>query len=230
MSDHSTVTRDEVRDHFDSLALSYDSIKEKNSFYHDTLKQILRQTLPPGKRVLEIGTGTGEMLNAMKPSAGVGIDISSSMIEIAKRKYSEYEFRALPYELFDSKAVFDYIVLVDVIEHLESADELFRKLKTLSSSGTQIILTMANPLWEPILQVLEKLKMKMDEGPHNRISQKQLILSAEASGFELLKLKKFLLYPKNTPVLSWLFNQVLAPLPLLNKLALIEVYNFRLKN
>jgi len=40
-----------------------------------------------GLRVLELGSGTGELLDALKPSYGVGIDISHGMVEHAQHKY-----------------------------------------------------------------------------------------------------------------------------------------------
>ncbi len=53
----------EVERHFDSLAGSYDRIKkEKNSYYYRALIETVRAIVPPGKKVLDIGTGTGEIL------------------------------------------------------------------------------------------------------------------------------------------------------------------------
>jgi ubiquinone/menaquinone biosynthesis C-methylase UbiE len=33
--------------------------------------------IPPGKRVLELGCGRGDLLAALKPSYGVGVDFSA---------------------------------------------------------------------------------------------------------------------------------------------------------
>jgi ubiquinone/menaquinone biosynthesis C-methylase UbiE len=43
--------------------------------------------IPQGKRVLEIGCGSGDLLNAVKPCYGVGIDFVPEVIEMAKMNY-----------------------------------------------------------------------------------------------------------------------------------------------
>ena len=40
--------------------------------------------IPPGKRVLELGCGRGELLAALQPSYGVGVDFSAKTIARAK--------------------------------------------------------------------------------------------------------------------------------------------------
>ena len=43
--------------------------------------------------ILELGCGTGGLLNALKPKRGVGIDFSPAMLEVARKRYPELEFR-----------------------------------------------------------------------------------------------------------------------------------------
>ena len=70
-----------VQKHFDDLADRYDSLKKRNGYYYASLKKCVAEVVPPGKKVLEIGTATGEILNFLRPSKGVGIDLSPKMIE-----------------------------------------------------------------------------------------------------------------------------------------------------
>jgi len=212
-----------VREHFDALAADYDSIKRKNSYYHDLLKRTVTTSVPPGRRVLEIGTGTGEILHSLSPSLGVGIDLSAGMIDIARKKFPQYRFEACSFDAFFPKAgeTFDFLVLTDVIEHVESHEALFLHLKRLCGPGARIILTMANPRWEPFLELLEKFKLKMEEGPHNRISEKEVFELASKHGLNVESFVRTTLLPIRIPLVSAFLNDFVAPLPIFNPFALI---------
>ena len=222
------VDADIVRKHFDELASDYDQIKNKNYFYSELLKKAVADVVPRGSRVLEIGTATGEVLAFLKPLAGTGIDISPKMIGLARRKFPQYRFEAIPFERFTSSEAYDYIVLADVIEHLESPERLFEVLKGLCQPKTRVILTMANPFWEPFLELLEKWHLKMDEGPHFRVAEKSLEEVARRHGFRLESLERSVLMPVRIPLITGFANHVLARLPGLKRLALICRMVFRL--
>ena len=44
------------------------------------------------ERVLEVGCGTGDLLAALKPKEGIGVDISPRLIEEARRKHPLIDF------------------------------------------------------------------------------------------------------------------------------------------
>lgn len=215
-----------VRRHFDSLAGDYDTIKKKNWYYSSSLKKFIAELIPPGSRVLEIGTATGEVLNYLKPSRGVGIDLSPKMIEFARAKFPHLEFVSASIDQFHAKERFDYILLADVIEHIENPNGLFRKLKELCAADTRVIITMANPAWEPLLGLLERLRFKMEEGPHYRVSEKETVLMAANNGFKLRSADRYLLFPVHIPLISAFANDVAGRLPLLRRLAVIVRFDF----
>ena len=86
---------------------------------------------------------------------------------------------------------------------------------------------MANPAWEPFLHLLEKLKLKMAEGPHRRISEKKLLAYAAQEKFAVQSVASFLLLPVGIPLISRFFNEWLAKLFLIKKMALIKRYVFK---
>ncbi|MEI6614484.1 MAG: class I SAM-dependent methyltransferase [Chrysiogenales bacterium] len=217
-----------VEKHFDELADSYDKIKiEKNRYYYQSLIRAVREVVPPGKRILDIGTGTGEILNALAPGQGSGIDLSSAMIQKAREKFPQLRFFTGSYENLDLGNQFDFILLLDVIEHLQAPEKLFNNLKKFCRPETRIVLTMANPAWEPFLHLLEKLKLKMAEGPHRRISQKKLLAYAAQESFTVQSAASLILLPVAIPFISRFFNERLAKLFLLRKMALIKRYVFK---
>src|SRR5437764_10412285 len=76
-------------DHWDAVARQMDTWTGWGGYYHRRLTEIYRFLVPPGQRVLEIGCGQGELLAALQPSVGVGVDFSLEMIRRARQRYPQ---------------------------------------------------------------------------------------------------------------------------------------------
>lgn len=212
----------EVRKHFDEIAQKYDSYKIKNKFYYDNLKRLLSQFIPTRKNILEVGCGTGELLYFLKPKVGYGIDISSQMIKIAKTKYKNSKnlhFSTKKVSNFKNKIV-EYILLSDVTEHLEEPGKMISDISKIMTGETKLIITMANPAWEPLLLIWEKLSLKMPEGKHKRLSYVDIKNLIEKSGLKIDSHDYYLLIPIKLPLITYLANRYLEKL--FKKYAFIE--------
>lgn len=209
-----------VESHFDNIAKDYDFYKKKNKYYYDNLKLLLKKLIPEGKRVLEVGCGTGDLLASLNPSYGYGNDISSKMIKIAKEKYGSSN--NLLFSTSWPNDNFDYIFMSDVIEHLENPEDVFGEVSKLMSANTVFVNTMANPIWEPVLMIVEKLKLKMPEGKHNRISFKKIEKIATEVGLEIINHDYELLLPIKIRVIADFVNRHF--LKYFKKLAFIEYF------
>src|SRR5580698_11541489 len=82
-----------IRDHADRIASERDHWIERNSAYYSDDRRYMKFLVAPKSRVLDLGCGTGDLLAALDPSLGVGVDLSSKMIEAARRKYPGLDFR-----------------------------------------------------------------------------------------------------------------------------------------
>src|SRR5712691_2127040 len=58
---------------------------QRAAYFHEEDVRYLRFLIPEGARVLELGCGTGDLLAALKPSFGVGVDFSAGMIGEARK-------------------------------------------------------------------------------------------------------------------------------------------------
>ncbi len=157
-----------VKKHFEKIAPEYDKFKEKKRFYYNTLIKILQKNVSRGG-VLEIGCGTGSLLNRLDSDFAVGIDIAKNMIKIAKEKKSRENlyFLVADAEFLPFKDKFDFILMVDLIEHLDDIYTVFKQVRRLCNKNTKIVITSINPIWTVPLHILEWLKLKTPEGPHN---------------------------------------------------------------
>lgn len=193
------MNSESVRRHFDEIAADYDRWKEKAEFYYQAVKRMVAEVVPPGARVLEVGCGTGDILASLRPSEGLGTDISPKMVERARRKHPHLRFEVhdLVGPPLDER--FDHIVAVDVMEHVPEIEPPFRTMAAmLDEHGTLVIVT-ANPSWAPILHLAEKLRLKMPEGDHVWRTHEHLVRAARASGLEEVSFERSLLFPKNVP-------------------------------
>src|SRR5512141_1169327 len=76
----------------DAQAPDSDRWKRRNWYYYEMIERIVRFHVPPGSSVLEIGCGTGDLLAALEPSRGVGVDISPKVVEIARGRHPALTF------------------------------------------------------------------------------------------------------------------------------------------
>lgn len=182
--------------HFDAIASSYDLFKKRSAQYYSTLKNAVKNVIINARSltVLDIGCGTGDVLSTIHPKRGIGIDGSTQMILFAKQKYGAN--RSLSFSVHDIEkapfpGMFDYILFTDVIEHLADKERAMKNISASMNKTTTLILTMANPFWEPLLMILEKLHLKMPEGPHQRISESDLLALLRKNSLTIMMKKTY---------------------------------------
>src|SRR5258707_10691700 len=66
--------------------------RESGRYYQRLLRRQYGFYVPPGLRVLEVGCGLGDLLAAIKPAAGLGLDFSPAMIALAKKRHPQLDF------------------------------------------------------------------------------------------------------------------------------------------
>jgi SAM-dependent methyltransferase len=207
---------------FDGLAPFRDAWKARFPTYHREIERLCRCLVPPGASVLEVGCGTGDLLHALRPRRGVGLDISSGMVEVARGKYPELEFQTGDVECCEFKEQFDYIVLSDVLGHLQDVWTAFRNLRGACHERTRVIVTYYSHLWEPIIRLAERMRLKMPQAMQSWLPPQDLANLAEVTGFEPLKQGYWLLCPIGVPLVASLANRVGVHLPGLRRLALVH--------
>src|SRR5215831_18503079 len=104
---------------FDDFAGRVGYWRARNPGYHEALFEIARFYVPRGSRVLEIGCGTGDLLAALEPSEGVGIDLSAAMVREAAQRHPHLEFHQAAAERLElPDRTFDYVILSDLVGYL----------------------------------------------------------------------------------------------------------------
>lgn len=97
---------------YDAVAESYDSLfKDKASIEEN--RRIASMLFEVPGIFLDVGCGTGLLLDILKvsPDEYLGIDSSSKMLDVFRKKHPEYNNLCIPFELLNLKfATFNSIV------------------------------------------------------------------------------------------------------------------------
>lgn len=216
-----------LKNYFEKLASGRSKWKKRNRFYHKILEKHYAFIIPEGSRVLELGCGTGELLHAVKPSFGVGVDFSEAMIKIARNNFPELSFIHANAGAFATDHPFDYVIISDLLSSLWDIQAVFHNLKKIVHNETKIIISTYNYIWEPVLRFGEFARIKARQPLQNWLTVKDISNLLELEDYEIIKVDRKLLIPKYIPVIHSIFNSFLANLPGINRLDLVNIISAR---
>lgn len=211
-----------IRKFFDEAAENRDRWRRRNRTYHEEVLRFCRCAIPEGASVLIIGCGTGDLLADLKPRRGLGIDFSEAMIKRARKKYADIEFRVGHAESLPEGERFEWIILSDLIGFLPDIQRVFSELWKVVLPGSRVLITHYNPLWKPLLKTGEIFGLKMPEPVQNWLTHRDIQNLLYLSGFEEIRRENRLLLPRRVPLLASLANRLLARVPGLRRLCLIQ--------
>jgi len=194
----------------------------RNKYYYECLKRLLRHLVEPGKRVLNIRCQTGFLLDALQPSYGVGLEISPEMVAVARAAHPRFTYYEAFPEDFVAQEKFDYILLCDVGD-IADVQKTLLQLQAACERHTRLLIYTYNDAWELLIAWAQRLHLKIPQTEQNWLSEQDLIGLLTLSGFEWLKTYRSALLPKYVPLLSAFMNRVVAKLPLIGRLCMIEV-------
>ena len=217
------MSTSEKTKYFDSVAKDREMWRKRGAYYHKELERYLRFLIPADSSVLEIGCGTGETLASLHPSQGVGIDISSRMIEIARGKNPHLRFEVGDIEALQIKEKFDYVLLDGTIGNLDDIQTAIKELHKVCKPETRLIIVYYNYLWEPVLKLAEAVGLRMKHLLQHWLPLEDISNLLYVNDFEVVKKGYRCLIPLYIPFVSAFFNKILANLPLFWKLSLCEI-------
>src|SRR5436190_268355 len=203
-----------LRSLWDRYAPEATKWQQRNRGYHQALESLARFYIPPGERILEIGSGTGDLLAALEPSEGVGIDCSEEMTRVAAQRHPHLTFHSTAAEELRLEGkTFDVIILSDLVGQLYDILAVFKKLRSVCHPGTRIVLNWYSRVWQPILGLAEALRLKSPMPVFNWTSPEDIRNLLHLAGFRVISQNGHLLLPKRIPLLTTLMNRFLAHAP-----------------
>ena len=209
-----------VAEHYDALASQRNKFFERNRYYHNLLAKQYRSWIPSGSTVLEVGCGTGDLLNAVCPAGGVGVDLSPVTIEVARQRFPNLNLVAGSVTDLPADATFDYIILPGTLGEAEDVQALLEDLRKHCHADTRIIVQYHSVLWQYLLALAVAVGQRMPTPRQNWLTGTDISGMLGLAGYEVVRSDKSILLPREIWLLSGLLNSFLGRLPVVEELTL----------
>src|SRR6201985_328352 len=208
-----TQRKRDLVDHFESNVDELERWRKFNAAYHEDDLKFMRFLIPPGKRVLELGCGRGDLLAALEPSHGVGIDFGARTIARARQQHPGLDFVLAdvedPATLASVEGPFDYIVIADTIGMFEDIDGTLGLVQHLCAPSTRIIISYYSHLWEPVLKLAEAMHLRSKQPKINYIATVDFMNLMDLADLEVISQEQRQLIPRRWLGLGPFVNRVI---------------------
>jgi len=211
-----TAERDEYtekrRAHWDSIALEMSRGAGWGQFYHQRVTRVLQTLVLPGQRIIELGCAYGDLLAALEPSVGVGVDFSSEMIKFASSSHPQLHFVHADAQELDIKETFDVIILSDLVNDLWDVQQVFQTAASLAEPHTRLIINSYSRLWELPLAVTERLNLARPTLYQNWLTVEDITNLLKLTNLQVIRHWSEILCPLNIPILQPFLNRFVVKL------------------
>lgn len=144
--------------------------------------------VPPGTRALEIGTGTGRLLDALNARGvdATGVELRPDLIDKARRFFGPLPIQlvtgtALPY----ADGSFDVAMSFDVFEHIPDSDAHLAEVHRVLRPGGAYLIQTPNKWTNTVFETIRWRSFTRFREDHCSLhTLKQLIARLRRSGFE----------------------------------------------
>lgn len=195
---------EDVRAHYAALAETYDDKANRacKRFYEG----LIVRGLGGCSRVLEIGAGSSPTLGVLSPALGVACDLSLPMLATRRAAPERPRVVANGQQLPFRDGVFDGVFCVNVLEHAPEPAMLVAEAARVLTPGGLFLAITPNGDAKGLLDLLERLKLKLPEGPHRFVTFGGLAALA-GEDFTLVEHRKCLAFPAGPEALvRWVDN------------------------
>jgi len=187
--------------------------RKRNSYYYNWLDKIYRFVVKPNSRVLHVGCECGDLLAAVEPAYGVGVDDDPDAIELAKTRFPHLKFYTVdPHELHLNEK-FDYVLICNSLGKWHDIQKVLERLRPLTNESTRIVITYYNYLWEGILRLGSLLGIRRPYSYMNWLPPEDIVNLLRLADFDVIRTASYLLLPKRIPPLTSFCNYFLSLLP-----------------
>lgn len=206
------------------FAGNFDRWERSRSGYQRRLAEIYTFLIPPGMRVLEIGCAQGDLLAALKPSRGVGVDFCPAMLARAKQRHPSLDFQQGDAHDFALNETFDYIVCSDLVNDLWDVQKVFENVARHCHPNTRVILNAYSRLWELPRRLAEILGLAKRQSMQNWLAPGDVVNLLYLADLELIRRSEEVLWPFGTPLLRQFANRYLVKLAPFRWLGIANVF------
>lgn len=198
---------DAVRAHYAALAATYD--RGANKACIAAYEDLVSRALASARHVLELGAGARPASEVLHGAKKTWTDLSPEMLLAGRARGAMgnalvADGQRLPFP----DAAFDAAVSINVLEHVPDPKKFIAEAARVLRPGATIVLVTPNGDLEWLLDLLETLRLKLPEGPH-QFRTTQDVRALAAPHFHIAEHRPFLACPAGPASLVNIFDRAL---------------------
>lgn len=120
-------------------------------------------------------------------------------------------------------APYDFVVLNGVLHYRRDIQKELQFLQKKVTADTRVIILYYSNLWKPLVRLASALGLRQQAREENWIAHEDVNNLLHLTHFELVRRDSRIICPVYIPLISWLFNTILAPLPLFRHLSMVNI-------
>ena len=183
------------------------------SAYRRLLAHYYNLLIPRDASVLEIGCGSGELLDLIHASTKTGVDLSQRQIEAARKRLPKAHFIVGAGEDADlGNSPFDVIIISDTLNVAADVQQLLGNLHRVAGSNTRLIVNFHNSLWRPLLNLGRWLGVKSAQPSTSWLAASDVLNLLSLADWSMVARQNHIIVPFRLLGLGQLVNRRLAPL------------------
>ncbi len=188
-----------VREHYKNLAPAYR--RRANPVCDARYHALVAQVVKGRRRVLELGGGSSTLLDDVAPVGSVNCDLSPEMLHYRAGSARTSAVVGAGEELPFRSGTFDGAYSINVLEHVADVEAVVTETARVLERGGVFVAITPNGDWERWLDLAERWRLKIPEGPHRFLDRGRLG-AAIAARFTVVEHRPFLIFPSGPSTLS----------------------------
>ncbi len=176
--------------------------------YRERLAEFYQFLIRPACGCWSLVRGEGDLLAAVQPSFGLGVDFCPAMIHCAHTKHPGLRFVEADAHFVDLKdEKFDFIIVSDLVNDVWNVQQVFTNALRYAHSGTRIIINSYSRLWEGPRRLAEWTGFAKKQPLQNWLTRDDLENLLYLADFEVIRTSQEVLVPMNVPLFANLANK-----------------------
>jgi SAM-dependent methyltransferase len=218
---------EQVRAFYEAHPVGVAGAPRSRRYFHEYLARVLRARIPAGQRILDVGCGAGDLLAALQPGRGVGIDLSGTAIAAARQDHPD---AALTYRQGDGAdpevlkglgGPFDIVLMVNVVTNLADVQGAFEAVAAVCHERTRLFVYSYSRVWQPALRAAEMAGLKARSPAEAWLPPEEVRNMLQLADYEVVRRDYQIVMPLYVPLLSDLANRYVGHLPVVELLSLM---------
>ena len=192
-------------------------------YYYGEMAQLLSFLIPHDATVMQLGSGSGDLLAQLPGKRKTGIECVPELLEKAKKDHPNIVSIEDDFWNLKTKQQFEYGLIAEITDSLPDIEVMLRESRKVLEERGRLIMVTRSRVWRPVFAIAKSLRFMRSQGPfRNLLRLRDLENMLHLAGFEVVSKGRGIICPVYIPLLSAFCNRFLAHLPVFSYFGAIQ--------